>query len=110
MGSAVIGNLGSVVAAGRELRRFHEAANSFEATLFQSMFAAMRRTVPTVQWGQSSGAEMFRDFLDLEVAKSAATRSKGPGDLLFNEFADDVVRQSLLSRNAKQTTDNKGVA
>lgn len=67
-----------------------KTCQQFEAIFVQSMFKAMRATVPDGGlFPKGMAEEAFQDLMDMEVAKAAAEQGRmGLGDSLFRQLSD----------------------
>ena len=74
--------------AQRNRASLKKSCQDFEAVFIQSMFKAMRKTVPeSGLFKDTNATEIYRDMLDQEVASSIARRqSLGLADQMYRQM------------------------
>jgi len=79
----------SKTAGKQDPEALRKTCQDFEAIFVQSMFKAMRSTVPDGgMFPKGMAEETFQDLMDMEVAKSAAEQGRmGLGDSLFQQLS-----------------------
>ncbi|OHB24724.1 MAG: hypothetical protein A2X84_14430 [Desulfuromonadaceae bacterium GWC2_58_13] len=79
-------------ASKQDPEALRKTCQQFEAIFVQSMFKAMRSTVPDGGlFPKGMAEESFQDLMDMEVAKSAAEQGRlGLGDALFQQLSGKV--------------------
>ncbi|MBS1717597.1 MAG: rod-binding protein [Armatimonadetes bacterium] len=82
-------------AAGNDLKKLRGATQNIEAMFLKNMLAEMRKGKHPDLFGKSFGGDIYKDMMDQTMAENASKSSQlGIGDVLYKQFARDILRQA----------------
>ena len=87
-----------------KLNTLRDATQAFESLFLKTMLKTMRSSSKETQFGQSMGADTYKDMFDDAIANAAAKKSQiGVAKTLFDSASTQVLREALETK----VTDNK---
>lgn len=94
-----------------KLHTLKEATQGFESLFVKNMLKTMRSSIKTTQFGQTMGADTYKDMFDDAIANAVAQKSQfGVAKTLFDSASTQVLREALEAKgkmNSKDGTQTK---